>query len=51
MVPAFGGTRPLHAKYYPDCVEHWHDMFDHHISHATRAGAWLALDAPEARTA
>jgi hypothetical protein len=37
----------LHAKYYPDCPEPWHDMFDHGLSHATRAGAWFVLTNPE----
>jgi hypothetical protein len=51
MVPDFGSTRLLHAKYYPDCQEHWHDMFDHHISHATRAAAWVVLEDPRRRIA
>lgn len=37
------GTRGLHAKYYPGCDADWHDAWDHHISQATRAGAWCAL--------
>lgn len=41
----------MHAKYYPDCPEHWHDMFYHDISYATRAAAWLVLDDPERKTA
>jgi hypothetical protein len=51
LVPQHAGTQCLHAKYYPDCPEAWHDMFDHHISYATRAAAWLVLPDPEKRTA
>jgi hypothetical protein len=41
----------LHANYYPDCPEIWHDMFDHHISYTSRAAAWFVLTDPERRTA
>jgi hypothetical protein len=32
-------ARQLHPKYYPDCEVHWHDLYDHGMAHATRAGA------------
>lgn len=44
-------TRAMHAKYYPQCTEPWHDMFHHQARVATRAAAWLALTHPEERTA
>jgi hypothetical protein len=42
MMPNRGGSTHLHAKYYPGCPDHWHGMFDHGLTHATRAGAWFA---------
>jgi hypothetical protein len=48
---ALENARRLHTKYYPDCPEDWHDVFDHHIGHATRAGAWFVLADPEKRMA
>jgi late competence protein required for DNA uptake (superfamily II DNA/RNA helicase) len=51
MVLTRSGSVRLHAKYYPDCPETWHDMWDHSLSHATRAGAWFVLPDPEKRTA
>ena len=41
----------LHARLYPDCPHTWHDLGDHHVGHATRAGAWFALHDPEKRKA
>lgn len=34
----FTGSRPVHARTYPDCPETWHDMYDHPHSIGTRAG-------------
>jgi hypothetical protein len=42
--------RQLHTKYYPDCPENWHDMYDHGGQLATRAAAWFVLNNPEKRT-
>ena len=37
-------SRRLHARFYPDCDVDWHGVWDgHHISSATRAGAWFVL--------
>jgi hypothetical protein len=36
-------SRRLHAKFYPDCTVE-HGVWDgHHMSAATRAGAWFVL--------
>lgn len=40
---SMSGTRGLHAKYHPDCEHDWHDLWDHPVTSATRAGAWWAL--------
>lgn len=38
-------NKSLHAKYYPDCPDDWHDMWDHPCHGATtRATAWLILN-------
>lgn len=29
----------LHGRYYPECSEPWHDLYDHPGAHATRAAA------------
>lgn len=31
-------ARPNHARAYPDCPHRWHDMHDHELISATRAG-------------
>lgn len=49
LVLTRGSSARLHAKYYPDCPEDWHDMWNHNISHATRAAAWFVLAEPERR--
>jgi hypothetical protein len=51
MVPSASGTRCLHAEYYPDCPVRSHDMFDHHVSYATPAAAWVVLADPGKRVA
>lgn len=33
-----------HARYYPGCRQHWHDMWDHDVSMTDRACARLILD-------
>ena len=33
----------LHAVYYPDCGVPWHDLADHGVMFATRAGAHRLL--------
>ena len=43
--------RRLHTQLYPDCPHTWHDLSDHHASHATRAVAWFALTNPQGRSA
>jgi hypothetical protein len=42
--------RHLHTKYYPECPDAWHDMYDHDLKLATRAAAWFVLNDPEKRT-
>ena len=42
--------RHLHATYYPDCPENWHDMYDHALHFATRAAAWYVLTADDPAT-
>lgn len=37
----------LHATYHPDCPIPWHDMYDHGIHLATRAGARWTLTKQE----
>ncbi|BBZ74142.1 hypothetical protein [Mycobacterium paraseoulense] len=37
-------SRTAHAARYPDCPDTWHDMWDHYICSATRAGAWYVLE-------
>lgn len=39
--------RALRARFYPDCADVWHDLFDHGLSHASRAGAVRVLDSRE----
>jgi hypothetical protein len=51
MTGSRGRSQRLHGKYYPECPESWHEMFDHEKSFATRAGAWFSLTDPEKRTA
>lgn len=36
--PAVGGSRPVHARVYPDCEHRWHDMYDHPSMPGSRAG-------------
>lgn len=38
-VRCMNNSRRLHARYYPDCPERWHDLHDHPSCHATRAAA------------
>lgn len=44
-----GRGRGMHSKYYPDCPDSWHDMFDHPGHLATRAAAWFVLSDPAKR--
>ena len=38
-----GSTRRLHARYYPNCPDARHEMWDHEVRNATRAAAWYLL--------
>ena len=33
----------LHARFYPDCPDGWHDLYDHPMSLASRAAAATVL--------
>ena len=35
--------KPAHAQLFPDCLAKWHDMQDHDLIFATRAGVPYAL--------
>jgi hypothetical protein len=40
------GRRELHPQLYPDCLDQWHDLYDHtRVVGGTRAGvaAWLGV--------
>jgi hypothetical protein len=39
MSPKRTVAQSLHGRYYPDCGDAWHDLYDHPIAHATRAAA------------
>ncbi|MCV7317269.1 hypothetical protein H7J77_17175 [Mycolicibacillus parakoreensis] len=32
--------RRLHSELHPDCPEDWHDVYDHPLKFATRAGVF-----------
>jgi hypothetical protein len=37
-------SNPLHARFWPDCPEAWHDLYDHPHALATKAAAVYLLD-------
>lgn len=36
-------ARGSHSRYFPECADQWHDLRDHPLDYATRAGAWCVL--------
>ena len=46
MAPGPTQTR-LHSRLYPSCPDIWHDLGDHAVQFASRAGAWFVLAHPE----
>ncbi len=40
-----GNSHPLHARFYPDCPERWHDLHDHHSASGSRAAIRWVIEA------
>jgi hypothetical protein len=38
--------RAMHARFFPECHNPWHDVYDHGLTLATRPSAWRVLPNP-----